>query len=443
MQEQGQYKQQPWYKERVTTKYLKDPHTKRNLSGSLNGCRWRFLDPAVDDFRDGYPPQSSCLSPLQTKGATPIIHNLHEPPGARDQKKPRRRFTKDQIVFSKLLPLQQARREYIDEIEYGLTKHPLALYPHLEDGIPPELFEDVIDILDPDMRLDDETESCITPVEEQVDECKTPEKEQQGRRSLKTKDLSTRQSPINGKSKTKNPYKWISTHDGVVKEDLTCKKMQSTTPRIPENVKEATKEFCDWIKSLGGDTYNIDESTIFSLFASGFDTTPALSVPIHVVELNNVPAELRKSVGATKPRSGLKASKGKDQELKRKESTYQPSWVKIKYGAWYIKPNLWRKLQANETLNDPHDGEDTMSPKTRIRLHQQDLELIELHGTTAFKEFIESKGYRNPEFLAKILAKKEASNSDGRSSRASANSSKRSSWYRSQSASTHEESLIN
>lgn len=443
MQEQGQYKQQPWYKERVTTKYLKDPHTKRNLSGSLNGSRWRFLDPAVDDFRDGYPHQSSCLSPLQMKGAAPIVHNLHEPSGAREQKKPRRRFTKDQVIFSKLLPLQQARREYIAEIEYGLTKHPLALYPHLEDGIPPELFEDVVDILDPDMRLNGESESCITPVEEQVYKCYTPGKEQQDQRSLTTRDLSARQPPISGESKPKNPYKWISTHDAVVKEDLTCKKMESTTPRIPEQVKEAAKEFCNWIKSLGGDSYNIDESTIFSLFASGFDTKPALSVPIHVVELNNVPAELRRSVGASQPRSGLKASKGRAQELQRKDSTYQPSWVKIKYGAWYLKPNLWRKLQANESLHDPHEEEDTMSPTSRLRLQQQDAELMELHGTAAFKEFIESKGYRNPEFLAKILAKKEASNLDDRSSRASASSSKRSSWYRSHSASTHEESLIN
>ncbi|KAJ1206379.1 hypothetical protein NDU88_001784 [Pleurodeles waltl] len=444
MQEQGQYNQQPWYKERVTTKYLKDPHTKRNLSGSLNGSRWRFLDPAVDDFRDGYPPQSSGLSPLQMKDTSPIIHNLHEPSGAREQKRPRKRFTKDQAVFSKLLPLQQARREYIDEIEYGLTQHPLALYPHLEDGIPPELFEDIVDILDPDMRLNSESESCITPVEEQVYKCYIPEKEQHDQQSLKTRDLSTRQSAMSRDSKLKNAYKWIFAHDDVVQEDMTCKRMQNVTPHIPEHVKEATKDFCNWIKSLGGDSYNIDESTIFSLFASGFDTKPALSVPIHVVELNNVPAELRRSVGASQPHSALKTTQASDQEWQPKDSTYHPSWVKIKYGAWYLKPKLWRKLQANEPLRDPRDEEDTMSPASRIRLNQQDAELMELHGTAAFKEFIESKGYRNPEFLTKILAKKDASTLDDRSSRNSASeSSKRSSWFRSRSASTHEESLIN
>lgn len=56
-----------------------------------------------------------------------------------------------------------------------------------------------------------------------------------------------------------------------------------------------TKEFCDWVASLGGQSNNIEESTITSLFASGYETKPALSVPIHVVELTNVPPELRMS----------------------------------------------------------------------------------------------------------------------------------------------------
>lgn len=62
-----------------------------------------------------------------------------------------------------------------------------------------------------------------------------------------------------------------------------------------EHIKKVTKEFCDWVASLGGQSNNIEESTITSLFASGYETKPALSVPIHVVELTNVPPELRMS----------------------------------------------------------------------------------------------------------------------------------------------------
>ena len=55
-----------------------------------------------------------------------------------------------------------------------------------------------------------------------------------------------------------------------------------------------TKEYCDWVKSLGGE-HNIDPVTLTSLFASGYDTKPALSVPIHVVDLTSIPPELRPS----------------------------------------------------------------------------------------------------------------------------------------------------
>jgi len=60
-----------------------------------------------------------------------------------------------------------------------------------------------------------------------------------------------------------------------------------------------TKEFCEWVSSLGGDENNIEESTITSLFASGYETKPALSVPIHVVELTNVPQDLRSTAAGT------------------------------------------------------------------------------------------------------------------------------------------------
>lgn len=62
-----------------------------------------------------------------------------------------------------------------------------------------------------------------------------------------------------------------------------------------EEVKSVTQQFCEWVASLGGDSNNIDEATITSLFASGYETKPALSVPVHVVELANVPPELRLS----------------------------------------------------------------------------------------------------------------------------------------------------
>ena len=35
---------------------------------------------------------------------------------------------------------------------------------------------------------------------------------------------------------------------------------------------QVTKDFCDWVTNLGGDSNNVEESTIMSLFASGYET---------------------------------------------------------------------------------------------------------------------------------------------------------------------------
>lgn len=90
----------------------------------------------------------------------------------------------------------------------------------------------------------------------------------------------------------RNPYKWISNkpESGV---DIP---LESNTQ--DDHIGKVTKEFCEWVSGLGGETNNIEESTITSLFASGYETKPALSVPIHVVELTNVPPELRMAANA-------------------------------------------------------------------------------------------------------------------------------------------------
>ena len=43
---------------------------------------------------------------------------------------------------------------------------------------------------------------------------------------------------------------------------------------------------------------NIEPTTITSLFASGYETKPPLSVPINFVDLSNIPTELRSTAYA-------------------------------------------------------------------------------------------------------------------------------------------------
>jgi len=34
---------------------------------------------------------------------------------------------------------------------------------------------------------------------------------------------------------------------------------------------------------------------------------------------------------------------------------YTPSWVKYRYGAWYLPAKLWKKLPVDEPLRDPKE----------------------------------------------------------------------------------------
>ncbi|XP_053317640.1 protein FAM47E [Spea bombifrons] len=438
----------PWYKERLCKKYLNDSARKANLSGALNSRQWTFLPKGVDDFRDGYPSFSECTLIPSSKGPAPVLHstNYESDP---TKNKPIKRFTKEQACFSKLLPLQQARREYIAQIEYGLTQHPLALYPHLEEGLPPKLFEEIVDILDPEMRLKSASGSYKAEDEEPEEEHSTPQKEQQEVLSVKSREASSRHSAISEQSRQsrqKNPYTWLSKKEESEKNEKKVKINRSLTPAVDENVKQVTKEFCDWMSSLGGEQCNVTESTISSLFASGYDTKPALSVPIHVVELNNVPAELRMSAGLASQQNTLKSSQSTHFKLQHQshESTYCPSWVKSRYGAWYLDPKTWKKMKINEPLKDPKAEEVDQNTDSKAWLSQEDEDLSQLHGALAFNEFIEKKGYRKPEFLMRIFPKNDAGGSENVVTRESrTGSSTRNTWHRSSSASTHEDSIIN
>ena len=74
------------------------------------------------------------------KGSSDDLSSIKQPAATK-------RFNKHEICFSRVTPLQQQRRDHIDEIEYGLTQHPLALYPHLEECLPPDVCVNHIQLL--------------------------------------------------------------------------------------------------------------------------------------------------------------------------------------------------------------------------------------------------------------------------------------------------------
>ncbi|XP_067413476.1 protein FAM47E-like [Emydura macquarii macquarii] len=370
---------------------------KRKFSDSLNSQRWRFLKSGLDDFRSGFPPPSDNMITCGTKGPVPIVLCNNASNASRmAQKKRRKKCTKTQVSPSKLSPLQKASRDHIAQIEYCLSQHPLALYPHLEESVPPELFEEVVGILDPELCLNSEggCEDCER-------DSHTPQKLQYQPEDGKSKETCPRPSAPSKESTGKNlRYMCLSKKEVAARE----KEMSlSYIPPLDENVRRVTKAFCDWVASLGGEKYHVDEDTILSLFDTGYETKPVFSVPIHVVELNNVPAELRKYVGVSPPQTAVKRPLRTRCHPSLAKDPSQPKWEKIRYGAWYLDPKTWRKQKANEPLEDPNAAVDTFQ-NLRKQFSEKEAELMQLHGTQAFKEFLERKGYRKPEFLLQMLA---------------------------------------
>lgn len=54
---------------------------------------------------------------------------------------------------------------------------------------------------------------------------------------------------------------------------------------------------CDWFLQ-SGETNNMTESAILDLFASGFEKKPSPSIPIQVINTDNLPDELRRTASA-------------------------------------------------------------------------------------------------------------------------------------------------
>ena len=97
---------------------------------SLDSRRWRFVRMGQDDFRRGCPPCDGLTALGPREGFLPQID--HRAP----QPAPEERHA---ALCSKLSLTQQARKAFLADIEAQLTRHPLALYPDLEEDMPAEV----------------------------------------------------------------------------------------------------------------------------------------------------------------------------------------------------------------------------------------------------------------------------------------------------------------
>ncbi|XP_066488370.1 protein FAM47E [Tiliqua scincoides] len=369
----------PWYKEKLPSKCFQEYITnKERFSDALNSQRWRFLKSGQDDFRNGYPPASDNIIIRGKKGPVPILLQYKKMSASQMVPyKAREPQTKINVNFSKLSVAQKARKDYIAQAERCLIQHPLALYPHLEESVSPELFKDIVRLLDPEMHVsrsswsDRRTGSNLPTIHYQLVDDTKPEP-------------SHRATHPAWLPKIKNPYMWFN------KKEVAEREMAAEigyVPPLDENVKRVTKEFCEWVSAMGGEKYNIDEATVMKLFDTRYESKPRTSAPFKVVELCHVPTELRECQGSPQPRRATKTPV--------KQTPSEPKWEKIRYGAWYLHPKKWKKQKARAEDEIPECLQKFLNLRKKM-LKKAKKEETSRHGTYAFDRFLEMKGYRKP-----------------------------------------------
>ena len=395
----------PWYTERLRQKYLP-----LKPSGALIAKDWVFVRKGGDDYRTGIPREThSAESYLTYKDGSrhPTQIPRHLPTL---NKKPKTDPKRDQLLdlytmaYSKRVPRKEKQIENINMIEKSLTDHPLAVFPHYENSVSPELFAEVIETLDPELRPNSESESMNSESDEFGGE------EEEEERLEQQEILSTAHDETSSTDLATQSFQWYPRNDLREDDNSLNGITEHSTSITATKIQEVTKDFCDWVKDLGGETVNnIEESTIFSLFASGYETKPALSVPIHVVQLSEVPFDLRNgTVNATELPSLLQYAV-KNLTIKRgdtpsKRSATRTNKLDKNYGAWYLPVDLWKHRNNKGGLNDPKV--DTLKTISEAKLKSKELDttLVAMHGAMSFNDFIERKKVRKPDFLDGVNA---------------------------------------
>uniref|UniRef100_S4RE94 Uncharacterized protein n=1 Tax=Petromyzon marinus TaxID=7757 RepID=S4RE94_PETMA len=437
---------QQQYKERLLAKQIKWGK-KSELGGSYDCRRWRFLRPNLDADWQGLPPVLTTASLLAYNAATQhaVSSSARSANSAADLE-PHQIFVDQRRYLSRLTPLQQARRALVEETECGLREHPLALYPHLQQSLDPELFEEVVNLLDPEMRRFEAS------LQEDVEPPPVEQEDEEDMDNANGEDTKPEPYPIEDRPTTisstregryQNPYRWLPKVEGSSKEDRRGRRKPPSGSSQDEDLKRVTHDFCDWVASLGGESDVIEESTLMSLFASGYETKPPLTVPIHVVELANVPPELRSAAGATPDSAPSANANGTSAHKTGAGPQQQPQSGRMCYGAWYLPPATWKKKPQNEPLEDPNVVQEREASEAKKRATAIDTQLLHLHGALAFRKFVDEKGARRPQFLEQVSM--ELSEEDGREQTSAGKARKRQTVEkgRQSSASTAAESVLN
>ncbi|XP_052539214.1 uncharacterized protein LOC128080718 isoform X2 [Tympanuchus pallidicinctus] len=267
---------------------------------SLNGRHWIFLRKGLDDFRDGFPP--SCENMVVYGEKRPVSIILKSSTVKSSYMAPWNKSKKS----SKIQLLNEVTGMFNHKILFNSKAHCEQENQTLQEG------EDQME--DKQMKV----MSC------KILACQESQGKKTGA-SLSKKKVAAREKEAT----------------------------QGDPAPLDKYVKQITKHFCDWVMSLGGGNWNIDEDALKSLFSISLGREVTLPTPFCAVKLCVQP-EQSKSQEASPPKIAVRSSH---------QLGCLPCQVK-------------------------------------------GIEVAQLYSTQAFNEFLERKGYRKPQFLLKMLAER-------------------------------------
>lgn len=366
----------PWFKDRLPSKCLakhKQEHLK--FPTSLDGRRWVFVKEGMDDFRKGCPPYEGMILRGSKEGFLPTIsHRV-----SRSSRKSRKKPCQDLSLFSSLSLAQQARKFFVERTEENLSQHPLAFWP-LEEGISEDLLLNVLESLDPDRKL-----------EEKWDYCK-------GR--SKWMNLLTAAGKCPSQKIDLDPPKFPGSRKHGVRHENKPKKQDSGESLYYRYIPKGVYEFCEWVETFGD--LGIDEDFMMKQFDIGYECKPSYEDSA-IKKISLLPSELRfcRRLSRVKEIRFSIQEANFERKLRKPQDPYKSTRDKIRYGAWYLKPDLWKKLVNDEPLMDPEELLELQGG----RPGKPDI-IEDLYGTIAFKDFIISKGYNMPSILEKLFMRK-------------------------------------
>nr|A6NHR8.3 PUTATIVE PSEUDOGENE: RecName: Full=Putative protein FAM47D [Homo sapiens] len=360
----------PWYCDKPPSKYIAKRKHRRLRFPPMDTQNWVFVKESMDSFHYGCPSPEDMLICRLNEFLLPKIS--HRGPQA-DPKSRQKKLLKKVALFSKLLPAQPAWKAFVEEAQL-MAKHPLAMYPNLGEDMPPDLLLQMLKLLDPERKLEKAWAYC-----------------------------EGREKTIKEPTKPEPPKAPVSHHflePPKIRASCLKELLQEDTPSTTECVSDSlqhrytSRKMHDfkWARDMG-----VDEESIRNLF----DFTPKWRATYEDQQIKKIKewvSELQYRIKLDEM-DEVESSQEKDwdRKLQMAPNSYTAQCVKMRYGVWYLKPKLGKKLRSDQPLIDP---------KLLLEKPDEPDILDDLYGPIAFKDFILSKGYEMPGIIERLCARK-------------------------------------